>query len=114
MNKIDFYLKIVSAYPNLKLKGASMKYTSVNGNMFSFLTNEGELSIRLPEKARQDFIKLHQTNLSIQHGVIMKEYVVVPDKLFKEVRLLKRYFKLSYEYAHTLKAKATKKPKNKK
>jgi hypothetical protein len=39
----------------------------------------------------------------------MKEYVVVPESLFKKIKELKTYLDTSFEYAKTLKPKATKK-----
>jgi len=38
----------------------------------------------------------------------MKEYVAVPDSLFKNTKELKKYLVLSYDYIATLKPKATK------
>src|SRR5207247_6086960 len=35
------YEEIISAFPEVELKGVSMPYTAVNGNMFSFLSKEG-------------------------------------------------------------------------
>ena len=39
----------------------------------------------------------------------MKEYVEVPDSLLKKTKELQPYFKMSYEYAKTLKPSPTKK-----
>jgi hypothetical protein len=69
----------------------------------------GELSIRLPEKERDEFIKKFKTRLSVQHGVIMKEYVVVPESLFKKINELKVYVDISFKYALSLKPKVSKK-----
>jgi hypothetical protein len=37
----------------------------------------------------------------------MKEYVTVPDGLLEKTKELQKYFEMSYEYAKTLKPKAT-------
>lgn len=90
-------------------KGATMPYTSLNGHMFSFLDANGRLSLRLPGDSREAFISKHKTKLSEQHGAVMKEYVLVPEKLFGDIEAMKSYFKESYEYVRSLKPKATSK-----
>lgn len=102
---LQAYQKLVADYPGLILKGVSMPYTSFNGNMFSFLTDEGKLALRLPEGERKDFMEKFQTSPVIQHGAHMKEYVEVPDALLKDQKELISYFNRSFEYAATLKPK---------
>ena len=46
------YEQLVASVPGLERKGAAMPYTSVNGNMFSFLDKAGALSLRLPDHER--------------------------------------------------------------
>lgn len=72
-----------------------MPYTSLNGHMFSFLTKEGRLALRLPTEERVAFLKKYKTNLCEQHGTVMKEYVEVPDTPFRKTKELKRFFDLS-------------------
>ncbi len=79
--QIKLYDELILLFPEIERKGKTLPYTSVNGNMFSFLSKEGELSIRLPENERELFIKKYKSQLSVQHGVVMKEYVVVPEEL---------------------------------
>ena len=100
-----FYDVLILLFPEIERKGKTLPYTSVNGNMFSFLSKEGELSIRLPENERELFIKKYKSQLSVQHGVVMKEYVVVPEELLKDKKEIKKYFKLSFEYTSSLKKK---------
>jgi TfoX/Sxy family transcriptional regulator of competence genes len=102
-----WYDKLVSTHPMVERKGATMPYTSVNGNMFSLLTKEGRLALRLPADVREAFLKKYQTTLCEQYGVVMKEYVEVPDALLKKTKELKKYFDLSYVYASSLKPKPT-------
>jgi TfoX/Sxy family transcriptional regulator of competence genes len=109
--KLALYDKLISSNPLIERKGATLPYTAVNGNMFSFLSKEGELSIRLAGEDREKFIKKYKTQLSVQHGVVMKEYVVVPDSLLKKTKELQMYLDASLEYVKTLKSKATKKTK---
>lgn len=110
-DKVDLFDKLIATNPNVERKGDTNPYTSCNGNMFTHLTPEGVLAIRLPEKEREIFIKKYKTKLQESYGVIRKEYVVVPDSLLKKTSELKIYFDISYEYAKTLKPKPTTKSK---
>ena len=103
------YKTLIDSIKGLELKGATMPYTSLNGNMFSFLSKEGKVGIRLGKEEREDFLKKHKTTLFEAHGTVLKEYVTVPDKLLKSPKELKPYLELSLEYAKTLKPKPTKK-----
>jgi hypothetical protein len=70
LDKIDLYEKLVAAIPGIKSKGATMPYTSLNGNMFSFLDKKsGSCGIRLPEKGREDFVKKYKTKLFKAYGM---------------------------------------------
>ena len=46
-----------------------------------------------------------------QYGIVMKEYIIVPDKLLANTKELEKYFDLSYEYVKSLKPKPTAKTK---
>jgi TfoX/Sxy family transcriptional regulator of competence genes len=109
--EIALYDKLVALFPTVERKGATLPYTSHNGNMFSFMSADGTLAIRLGEDERNAFIKKHKSKLMEAHGTIMKEYVAVPGKLLKDTKELKKWFALSVEYAGTLKPKATKRKK---
>src|SRR5215813_12519625 len=109
--KVALYEKLVAANPNIERKGAANPYTSVNGNMFSQLLPSGRMSLRLPEGERDAFLKKYKTKLVEQYGVVMKEYVEVPDALLKKTAELKKYFALSFAYASSLKPKPTTKKK---
>jgi hypothetical protein len=108
---IELYKKLVAANPKAVLKGATIPYTSLNGNMYSYFSKDGFLALRLPEDAREAFLKKYKTTLVTAYGIIQKEYVVVPDSLLKKTAELKKYFDISYEYVNALKPKATKKKK---
>jgi len=84
-----------------------MPYTSLNGNMFSMLTKEGIVALRLPAEAREAFLKKHKSQLTEQYGHVLKEYVDVPDSLLKQTRVMKKYFAESFAYVSSLKPKAT-------
>jgi hypothetical protein len=108
-DKLDLYDKLVAANPMVERKGAANPYTSLNGHMFSYLNASGSLALRLPEGEREKFLKKFKTTLFEAYGVVMKEYVTVPDSLLRNTKQLQKYFELSYQYIQTLKPKPTKK-----
>jgi TfoX/Sxy family transcriptional regulator of competence genes len=90
-------------------RASELPYTSINGHMFTFLSESGELALRLPKEAREAFLKKYDTALMEAHGTVMKEYVAVPERLLQKTNELKKYLNMSYEYAKTLKPKPQKK-----
>jgi hypothetical protein len=105
--RFAFYEKLVATVPGIERKGATMPYTSLNGHMFSLLTPEGFLALRLPEPERSDFLVKYKTTLVKQYGVVMKEYVAVPEALLAKTRELSKYFQISVNYIQGLKPKPT-------
>jgi hypothetical protein len=106
---LQLYEALIAGLPGIERKGAAMPYTSYNGHMFSFLSADGTLALRLPEKERNEFLKKYKTELVIAHGVVMKEYAAVPESLLKKTKELSPYFDISLKYIKTLKPKPTKK-----
>jgi hypothetical protein len=104
-NKLDLYKKLIGTHPELELKGATIPYTSHNGHMFSYFEKDGSFGLRLPEKEREEFLTKYRTTLFVSYGIVKKEFVLVPDKLFKNFKEFKHYFDLSLKYVKSLKAK---------
>jgi hypothetical protein len=104
---VALYDALVATNPEIERKGATMPYTSVNGNMFSLLTPDGTLALRLPAADREAFLKRYETTLCEQYGTVMKEYVRVPPALLQDTRTLAKYLDVSYRYACSLKPKPT-------
>ena len=104
---VALYDALLATNPEIDRKGATMPYTSINGNMFSLLTPDGTLALRLSAADREDFLKRYETTLCVQYGVVMKEYVQVPASQLRNTRALAKYLDLSYRYACSLKAKPT-------
>src|SRR5260221_4068200 len=101
------YAELVATIQEAQLKGAKMPYTSMNGNMYSYLGENG-VALRLPTEAREEFLSTYQTTLYHAYGIIQKEYVTVPPDLLAKTDELGRYFQVSFDYAKTLRPKATK------
>ncbi len=110
-SRIVLFEKLVATHPQAVLNGATIPYTSVNGNMYSYFTKDGYLALRLPEDIRATFLKEYKTTLVTAYGIVQKEYVVVPDSLLKKITELKPYFQSSYKYVSSLKPKPTAKKK---
>lgn len=102
---LALYEQLVATNPEVERKGKTMPYTSLNGHMFSFLSKEGVLGLRLPAEEREQFLEQFDTQLCEQYGRVMKEYVEVPDSLLQNTEELKQYFDLSYQYVGSLKPK---------
>ncbi len=107
--KLELYDKLIRERPHIKRKGVGLPYTSVHGHMYSFLSAAGSLALRLPKGARQDFLSKYTTTLFVAHGTVLKEYVEVPEKLFRNTGELLPHFDRSYEYAKSLKPKPPRK-----
>ena len=105
---IALYDNLIASHPEIERKGAANPYTAVNGNMFTMLSPSGVLALRLPEDERNKFIARHKTKLFEAYGAVMKEYVAVPEALLRNGKAMEKYLTISYDYAKTLKPKATK------
>ena len=108
-DKLELYEKLVATNPNVERKGATVPYTSVNGHMFSYLSKDGKLALRLPEADREAFLKKYKAKLCEAYGVVQREYVEVPDSLLASTRELKKYFDSSFAWVSSLKPKPTSK-----
>ena len=109
---VAHYETLLATIPAIDRKGATMPYTSVNGNMFSLMCPDGTLALRLPEAEREAFLKRYDTSLVVQYGVVMREYVQVPATLLSKTRELAKYLDISYRYACSLKPNPTTKRKS--
>jgi TfoX/Sxy family transcriptional regulator of competence genes len=105
--KVKQYEKLLASHPDIERKGDANPYTSLNGNMFTLLHQSETLAIRLPAEERDKFLKEHKTTLFEAYGAVMREYVQVPDSLLAKPKELEPYLDVSYEYAKTLRPKAT-------
>ena len=106
---LRLYEKAVATLPGIERKGDTVPYTSLNGHMFSYLTKDGELALRLPEAEREPFLEKYKTTLCKQYGIVQKEYVMVPSSLLQRTQELGKFLEVSYAYVKSLKPKPTKK-----
>jgi hypothetical protein len=104
-SKLALYEELIATMPEIERKGAVHPYTSLNGHMFSYLDQTGTMGLRLPKEEVDAFLKKYKTSLFQSYGVVKKDYVTVPDALLVKTEELKKYLKISYDYAKTLKPK---------
>jgi len=107
--KLKLYDKLIASFPDINRKGKTMPYTSLNGYMFSFLDKEGFMGLRLSKLERDEFLNKYNTELMVQHGSVMKEYVKIPNELLDDTNTLLGYLQNSCDYVSLLKPKPTKK-----
>jgi hypothetical protein len=101
------YQKLFATYPEAELKGATVPYTSVNGNMSSYLHPSGLVALRMPAGPREEFLEKYQTKLFEAYGIVQKEYVTIPARLLEDIDELAPHFAQSFEYTKSLKPKKT-------
>jgi hypothetical protein len=108
------YAEIVAKYDEavkragLERLGKTMPYTSLNGNMFSYVDKDGSVAIRFSKPDLERLLKDHDAEMMVSYGAVMKEYLKVPEAVVTNSGELLKWMKLSFKYAKTLKAKATK------
>ncbi len=109
-DKLALYKNAIDSHPELELKGGQkLPYTSHNGNMFTMLSKDGRVGIRLGKEDREAFINKYDTVPYKNYGSFIKEYVEVPDTLLQNIEDLRPYLDMSYAYVQTLKPKPAKK-----
>jgi hypothetical protein len=65
-DELELYEKLGASVPGVDRKGDTVPYTSLNGNMFSYLSKSGTLALRLPDGEREAFIAKYDTRLCQQ------------------------------------------------
>ncbi len=107
-DRVRLYERLVATQPDVERKGATMPYTSVRGNMFSYLDASGTLALRLPPPDREAFIARYGAALQVAYGIVQREYVAVPAALLDDTAELAPWFATSLAFARGLKPKPTK------
>jgi len=106
------YAMLVASVPGLERRGSKAPHTSLNGNKSSFLTDTGSLALRLDSEGRDAFMRAHGAKLCERHGRVMKEFVAVPEDLWKDRKALRKAFVSSVAYVGSLKPKVSKRKKS--
>lgn len=106
-NALERYRAIVGAGGHGEVKGKANPYTSINGNMFSFLDKSGTLCLRLSKPNREAFVEQHGGEPVVQYGAVMKDYVAVPESVAEDRETVQACFEKCFSHAASLPAKST-------
>lgn len=106
--RLTIYEALIATQPGIERRGKKNHYTSMNGNMFSFLAADGTICIRLSDADRKVFAETFDASPVLQYGAVMKEYVAISDTLLADPDELSAYFERSVAHARSLKPKPTK------
>ena len=108
-DKLELYRRLIETHPEIELKGAmKLPHTSHNGHMFSSLTKDGRVGLRLSKEDRETFMEAHGAQPFKNYGGFIKDHVEVPDAMLEDTDALEPYLAMSYEYVKTLKPKLAK------
>jgi hypothetical protein len=107
--RVALYDKLLAAArPAVESQGAGTPYTSLGGHMYSFLSPNGVVALRLPAGAREDFLREFSAALFIgPHGKPMAEFVAVPDGLLEDTAALGPWLSRSRTHVAGQKPKPT-------
>ena len=108
-DRVALYDRLVAAArPAIERQGAGTPYTSLNGHMYSFLSNAGVLALRLPAAPRETFLRDFSAALFIgPHGKAMAEFVAVPGALLEDTAALAPWLEQSRTWIAGQKPKPT-------
>lgn len=102
---LELYTAAVELLADTELKGATRPYTSLHGHMFSFLDEEGVVSLRLADDDTQEFRADYESGDSQQYGSTMRGYSTVPEDLLARTDELAGWLTRSRAHVATLEPK---------
>ena len=82
-----------------------MPYTSANGHMFSLLNKAGEIGIRFSKEVQKNYIEEFNSTIFKSYNAIMRGYVLIPEKMLKDLDKVAIYLDESYDYVMSLEPK---------
>lgn len=101
--KLELYRKLIDTHPEIELRGGmKLPHTSTNGYMFSSLTKDGRVGLRLSETDREAFMEKYDALPFKNYGAFIREHVEVPDTLLRKPEELGPYLAQSYVYTQSL------------
>ena len=101
----------IESHPDIPLKGAANKYTSINGNMFTAMNKAGEVGFRMSKADQSMMMEKYGSGPFMSYGARMRDYVTIPDSVLEDERLLMEVLNRSYDFAQSLPVKPSKKKK---
>jgi hypothetical protein len=108
-DKLELYRRLIDTQPDIELKGGTkLPHTSTNGYMFSSLTKDGRVGIRLSDSEREAFMQRYDAVPFKSYGATIRDHVEVPDSLLTNPQELGPYLAMSRAYTQTLPPKKAK------
>jgi hypothetical protein len=104
---IPAFDRLIATTREVERKGAKVPYTSLNGNMSSYLAEDGMLVLRLSPSDREAFLGTYGTRLHEAYGIVQKDYVDVPPALLEATDELAPWFAASVAWVGGLPPKPT-------
>lgn len=106
---VSKYQAAIETQPDIEFKGgAKLPFTSINGYMYSSLTKDGRMGIRLSAEDREAFMEEHDAIPFTNYGSNIREHVEVPADVVEDPVLLGEYLAKSRAYTLTLPPKKKK------
>jgi hypothetical protein len=101
-DRLAIFDAVVARIPDIKRKGRTMPYTSVNGHMFALLNKKAELGFRLGKEGMAAFFAAHDSGPHRSHGAELRGYVRLPDAMMGDLDQLEFYLRQAKTYVETL------------
>ncbi len=102
--RIDRYNNLIASFPTLERKGKATPNTSANGYMFTFLTKEGDMAVRLSKEKIEDYTN-EGALPCVQHGRTMKDFIQIPEVWWNDSERIRNLIEESFEHTNGLKPK---------
>lgn len=101
-DQLKFYDSLIAMCPNIERKGKTMPYTSENGYMFTLLNKTGQIGFRFNKTDQEHFFEIYNTTYFYSYGAKMKGYILIPEHLYADTKLLIELIKKSRDYVKSL------------
>ncbi len=100
--KVKIYDALVAKCPHLERKGKTVPYTSANGHMFSTFNKDAEIGIRFSKEVQKQYMEEYDTTLFKSYNAIMHGYILITDKMLKDLDNVAKLLDESYNYVMSL------------
>ena len=100
--KVKVFDELVAKCSRFQRKGKTVPYTSANGHMFSLVNKAGEIGFRFSKDVQEKYIGEFDSTIYKSHNSIMRGYVLIPERMLKDLENVARYLDESYDYVMSL------------
>lgn len=107
--ELELYDKAVDLVDGLQRLGKTMPYTASNTHMFSILTKDGRLGIRLPKERQLEFNIDKEVKVFKNYGATMKDYVEIPSQMLENSKMIANLLQEAWNYVNDLPPRKDKK-----